>query len=131
MVADLAARLAAGVAARARAYEVAAGQGEGALRGVLEGLGRAKHAEAADLAPLARALGVAAPPLPPETPPGAPPSWGVVLGEAFQAERGLEQMGRELAGLTPDPAVRALALRLAAAAGRDGAAVRRLYLRYC
>jgi hypothetical protein len=54
----------------------------------------------------------------------------VILGEAFQAERFLEEMGRELAGLTPDPAVRALALRLATAAARDGREVRRLYLQY-
>jgi hypothetical protein len=39
-------------------------------------------------------------------------------------------MGRELAGLTEDPAVRALALRLVAGAGRDGQEVRKLYLRY-
>jgi hypothetical protein len=39
-------------------------------------------------------------------------------------------MSRELAALTPDPAVRALGLRLANAAARDGAEVRKLYLRY-
>lgn len=129
-VADLTTRLAAGLAGQARAYEAATGQAEGALRQALEDLGRAKHAQAADLALLARALGVSTPSWQSRTPAGAPLGWGVILGEAFQGERALEEMGRELAGLTSDPPVRALALRLRAAAGRDGGEVRRLYLRY-
>jgi hypothetical protein len=130
MVADLAARLAAGLSARARAYETVAGLADGDLRRGLEDLGRGKQAQAADLAPLARSLGVSVPSVPPETAGGLVPGWGVVLGEAFQAERTLEEMGRELAGLTADPAVRALGARLAAAADRDGREVRKLYLRY-
>jgi hypothetical protein len=130
LVADLAARLAAGLAGQARAYEAAAGWATGDLRRGLEDLGRAKHTQEADLAPLARALGVPAPLLAPAPAAGTAPGWGVVLGEAFQAERTLEEVGRELAGLTADPAVRALGARLAAAADRDGKEVRKLYLRY-
>jgi hypothetical protein len=130
VLAYLVARLAAGVATRARDYEAAAAQAEGPLRQALEELARAKHAQAADLAPLARALGVPAPSLPPPAPQWSPLAWGVILGEAFQDERVLEGIGRELAGLAPDPAVRALAARFAAGAGRDRADVRRLYLRY-
>ena len=130
MVADLTARLAAGLAGQARAYEAATVQAEGALQRSLEDLGRAKHAQGAELAALARALGASTPPAPSETPAGTSPDWGVILGEAFQGERALEGMGRELASLTTDPAVRALALRLAAGAGRDGGEVRKLYLRY-
>ena len=130
MVADLAARLTVCMAEQARAYEAAAGQAEGSLRRALEDLGRAKHAQAADLAPLARALGVSPPATPRASPPGTSPGWGVVLGEAFQGERTLEEMGRELVGLTADPAVRALGLRLVGAAARDGGEVRKLYLRY-
>lgn len=130
MVADLAARLATGLAGRARAYEVAAVRAEGALRQALEDLGRAKHAQIADLVPLARALGVSAPVTAPAAPPGTNSSWGVVLGEAFQDERIVEEMGRELAGLTADPAIRALGLRLAGAAARNAGEVRKLYLRY-
>ena len=130
VLADLAARLAAGMAGRARAYEAAAGRAEGPLRHALQELARVKHAQTADLTPLARTLGVSAPSAPPPPPAGGPPAWGVILGEAFQAERSLEGMGRELAGLTPDPGVRALALRLASAAARDGEEVRRLYLQY-
>ena len=129
-VTDLTTRLAAGLAEQARAYEAATGQAVGAFRQALEDLGRAKHAQAADLAPLARALGVATPSGQSKTPAGALPGWGVVLGEAFRGERALGGMGRELASLTTDPAVRALALRLTAAAGRDGGEVRKLYLRY-
>ena len=130
VVADLAARLAAGLAGRARAYEAAAGRANGDLRRGLEDLGRAKHAQGADLAPLARALGVSAPSPPPEMVAGTAPGWGVILGEAFQAERTLGQMCRELAGLTADPAVRAMGTRLAAATDRDGQEVRKLYLQY-
>ena len=130
VLADLVARLAAAIGRQARDYAVAAGQAEGALRHALQELAHAKHAQAADLAPLARALGVSAPSLPPPLPSGAPPSWGVILGEAFQAERVLEGIGRELTGLTADPTVRGLATRLAAAMARDREEVRRLYLRY-
>jgi hypothetical protein len=130
MLADLVARLAAGLAARARAYEAAAGEARGALRQALEGLARAKHAQAADLAPLGSALGVSQPALPAPFPAKTPPGWGVILGEAFQAERDLEAIGRELAGLALDPAVKVLAARLAAGADRDGREVRKLYLRY-
>jgi hypothetical protein len=130
VMADLTGRLAAALALRVRAYEAAAGWAEGALRQALEDLGRAKHAQAADLAPLARALGVATTHPDSETPAGAHPGWGVVLGAAFQDERALEAIARELAGLTEDPAVRALALRMASGAGRDGGEVRKLYLRY-
>jgi hypothetical protein len=130
VLADLVARLAAGVATGARDYEAAAGQAEGALRQALEELARAKHAQAADLGPLARALGVPVPSLPPASPPNSAPSWGVILGEAFQGERALEWTGRELAALAPDPAAKALTARLAAGAARDGEEVRRLYLRY-
>jgi hypothetical protein len=130
VLADLMARLVVGVATQARAYEAAAGQAEGALRLALEQLARAKHAQAANLAPLALALGVPGVSLPPAPPPEAALSWGVILGEAFQGERALEWTGRELAALAPDPALRALAARLTAGAGRDGEEVRGLYLRY-
>ena len=130
VLADLLARFAAGLATQARAYEAAAGQAGGALRQALEELARAKHAQAAGLAPLERALGVPTRSLLPPLPPGAPLSWGVILGEAFQAERVLAGFGRELTGLAPDPAIRALATRLAAGLGRDREEVRRLYLRY-
>jgi hypothetical protein len=130
VLADLVARIVSGLAGSARAYETASGRSDGPLRQALEELGRAKHAQAADLTPLARTLGVSPTPPPSATPVEALPGWGVVLGEAFQAERTLEKLGRELAGLTPDPSVRALALRLAAGAGRDGGYVRKLYLRY-
>jgi hypothetical protein len=129
-LAYLVARLVTGLAMRARDYEAAAGPAEGALRRALEELARAKHAQAADVAPLGRALGVPAPALPPLSPPVTPSSWGVTLGEAFQAERVLEGLGRELTQLTTDPAIKALATRLAAGAARDRAEVRRLYLRY-
>lgn len=130
VLADLVGWLATAVATRARAYEAAAVQAEGDLRQALDQLARAKHAQAADLAPLARALGVPVPFVPPAAPPGSAVSLGVILGEAFQAERALERTGRELATLAGDPAVKALAARLAAGAARDGAAVRKLYLRY-
>jgi hypothetical protein len=132
VLADLVARLVAGLATRARDYEAAAGPAGGALQRALEELARAKRAQTADAAPLGRAFGVAAPVLPPPypSPPETPLSWGVILGEAFQAERVLEAIARELAVLTTDPATKALATRLAAGAGRDGREVRRLYLRY-
>ena len=130
MLADLVARLAASVPTLAREYEAAAGQAEGALGQTLEDLARAKHAQAADLAPLASALGVPAPSAPRVAPPTSPLSWGVILGEAFQGERAIERAGRELGALAVDPLVKALAARLAAGAARDGQAVRKLYLRY-
>ena len=127
VLADLVARLAAAVAAGGRDYEAAASRAEGDLRHGLEKLARAKRAEAAALAPLARTLGVPAPSLPP---PRTPASWGETLGAAFQAERVLEGVARELAGLTSDPAIRALATRLVIEVSRDREEVRRLYLRY-
>jgi hypothetical protein len=128
VLADLVGRLAAGVTARGMAYEAAAGQAQGELREALDGLGRGKAAQAADLRPLARALGVPAPPAPP--PPGPARHWGVVLGEAFRGERDLERTSRDLAGLAEDPALKALAARLAGETARDAAEVRKLYLRY-
>ena len=130
VLADLAARLAAGVAGQAHAYDAAAGRAEGPLRDALRELARGKHAQMADLMPLFRTLGVSAPLAPSAPTGGGPPAWGVILGEAFQAERTLEEMGRGLAGLTSDPGAKALVLRLATAAVRDGGEVRRLYLRY-
>ena len=127
MLADLVARLAAGVTTRARAYEAAAGQAGGDLRQALDRLGRAKLAQAADLLPLARAFGA---PVPPASPPGSARPWGVVLGEAFQDERDLEWTSRELAVLAGDPRLKALAARLAGSAARDAEEVRKLYLRY-
>ena len=129
-MADLTARLSAGLARQARAYEAAAARAGGPLRQALEGLGRAKHTQAADLAPLARAFEALTPAVPSETPAESSPDWGVTLGEAYQGERALEGTARELAALTTDTAVRALALRLVTGTGRDGGEVRKLYLRY-
>jgi hypothetical protein len=129
-VADLTARLAAGLARQARAYDAAAAQADGELRQALEDLGRAKQAQFADLTPLARALGISTPAATSTPPTGVHAGWGVVFGEAFQGERALKEVGRQLAGLTGDRDVRALATRLADAAGRDGGRVRKLYLRY-
>lgn len=126
---DLIARLAVAVTECARRYEAAAGQTEGALRQALEGLGHAKRAQAADLAPLTRALGQSAAPEP-GTPAPSTIAWGVLLGEAFQGERRLGRLAEELVPLAPDPLIAALATRLATGAARDGAEVRRLYLRY-
>ena len=100
---------------------------EGPLRDALEKLARAKHAETAELAPLARNLGVPAPALPP---PRTPASWGETLGAVFQAERVLEGVARELAGLASDPSIRALATHLVTEVSRDREEVRKLYLRY-
>lgn len=130
MLADLVGRLAAAVAVGAGGYEAAASCAEGPLRDALEVLARAKHAEAADLAPLARTLGVSAPPRRPTPPPGTPVSWGATLGAIFQDERVLEGIARELVGLASDPSVRALAARLVTAVSRDREEVRKLYLRY-
>ena len=130
MLADLVGRLVRSVTEGAGRYEAAARQAEGALRDALEALGRAKHAQAADLAPLARALGVPGLPAVPGPPTSAPPAWGVILGEAFQGERALERTARELSILAGDPALKALAGRLATGAAQQGREVRKLYLRY-
>jgi hypothetical protein len=127
VLADLVARLAAGLAARAGAYEAAAGRAAGALREALARLAQASHAQAVELRPLARALGVTPAPA---SPPGGATSLGITLGEAFQAERTMEWESRELVGLAPDLATKALASRLAAQAARNAEEVRRLYLRY-
>jgi hypothetical protein len=129
VLAYLVTRLAAGLAGQVVAYEAAAAKAGDALRQALTGLAQASRAQAAELAPLARALGVAAAP-PPPSPLESVTSWGTMLGEAFQAERTLEWGSRELAGLAPDSTTRALASRLAAQAARNAEEVRRLYLRY-
>src|SRR6185295_10198615 len=69
----------------------------GALREALARLAQASLAQAAELVPLARALGV---PPAPASPPGVATSLGTTLGEAFQAERTMEWVSRELVGLT-------------------------------
>jgi hypothetical protein len=129
-VADLVAQLVARVATQAGHYETAAAAATGALPAALADLARAKHAQTAALAPVARALGVPMAPIPGPPMPDPRPTWGAILGEAFQGERTLEMASRELARLTPDPALAALGARLAAGARRDGEEVRRLYLRY-
>ena len=98
------------------------------MRQSLEDLHRAKQAEVAVLAPLARDLGVTAAAPPPPSGPDRP--WGVVLGESFQAERTLERVVRELAAGTGDPGTRALSARLNSEIARDLGEIRRLYLRY-
>jgi hypothetical protein len=133
VLADLVARLAAGLTTRARHYEAAASRARGELQQVLDRLGRAKRAQAADLAPAARALGAALPPAP--SPAQTPvltvtDPWGMALAEAFQGERDVEWTSRELAVLAEDPALKALAARVAAGAARNGEEVRKLYLRY-
>ena len=130
VLADLVGQLAVRLAAQARAYERVATSDAGPLRPALEGLARAKHAQIADLTPLGRALGAPEPPPPALSPLEPPFAWGVILGEAFQGERDLELVARELARLVPDPATRALGARLAAGAHQDAEEVRRLYLRY-
>ena len=130
VLADLVAHLAAGVMTRTLGYAAAAAQADGHLRDVLEELVRRKHAQAADLLPLGRVLGVPTPSAPPAPPPSATPGWGTILGEAFQGERAVETIGRELAVLAREPALKALGARLAAGAARDGEEVRKLYLRY-
>ena len=98
------------------------------MRQSLEDLDRAKQAEIAALAPLARDLGVTA--AAPPAPSGPARPWGVVLGEAFQAERTLERVGRELAAVEGDPGTRALRPVSVLEIARDREEVRRLYLRY-
>ena len=102
---------------QAAEYERAASSAAGALRQSLEDLYRAKQAEIAALAPLARDLGVTAAAPPPPSGPDRP--WGVVLGEAFQAERTLGRVGRELAAGAGDPGTRALSARLTSEIARD------------
>jgi hypothetical protein len=128
VMADMVARLASGLSERAAAYESAAARADGALRSALEGLHRAKEAELEALGPLARALGIATPAWPglSET----PNHWGAILGEAFQAERILDRVTRELAAGAVEPPTRALMARLAADIARDREGVRRLYLQY-
>jgi hypothetical protein len=127
VLADLVGGLVSGLMGQAAEYERAASSAAGALRQSLEDLYRAKQAEIAALAPLARDLGVTAA-VPPPSGPDRP--WGVVLGEAFQAERTLERVVRELAAGAVDPGTRALSARLNSEIARDLGEVRRLYLRY-
>jgi hypothetical protein len=130
VLAHLVAHLAADVMTRARGYAAAAAQADGHLRDVLEELVRRKHAQVADLLPFGRVLDVPTPSVPPAPPPTTPPGWGTILGEAFQGERAVETIGRELAVLASEPALKALGARLAAGAARDSEEVRKLYLRY-
>lgn len=127
---DLVARLATGVLERARRYEVVAGLANGLLRRTLEDLARARRLEAADLLPFARRLGAWAGPEGAVPAPAPPVSWGRVLGEAFQDERVLERIAREVALLAPDPPLQAQAARLAVGAARAAREIRKLYLRY-
>ena len=127
---DLIGRLVRGVMEGAGRYRAAASQADGALRQDLEALARAKDAQAADLGVLALALGMPVEPVAPAVPRASSPRWGVILGEAFQAERALERLGSELGALAPEPTLQALAGRMAAAAARQGREVRKLYLRY-
>jgi hypothetical protein len=128
VLADLVGGLVSGLMAQAAEYERAASRAAGELRQSLVDLHRAKEAEIAALAPLARDLGVTASAPPP--PSGPDRSWGVVLGEAFQAERTLERVGRELTAGAGDPATHALRARLTSEIAQDRQEVRRLYLRY-
>jgi hypothetical protein len=129
VLAYLMSRFAAGLAAQAAEYAQAAVHAAGALRGSLQDLARAKEAELMALAPSAHALGVST--SIPDAPVDSPPRpWGVVLGEAFQAERTLERVGRELAAGAWDASIRALAARLTSEIAQDREEVRRLYLRY-
>jgi hypothetical protein len=54
----------------------------------------------------------------------------VALGQAFQAERTMEWVSRELAVLAEDPTIRALAALLTGQMALDREEVRKLYLRY-
>jgi hypothetical protein len=128
VLADLVAQLAAGLREREAAYAGAAGRAEGALRTALEALQRAKAAQREALAPLARALGV--PDAAPASRVDGPDHWGAILGEAFQAERTLERITREVAAGVVDPPTRALMAGLAIQIARDRDAVRRLYVQY-
>jgi hypothetical protein len=129
-LADLVGRIARGLQEGAARYEAAARQAAGPLRQALERLGRETQAQCAELAPVARELGVPAPAVE-QAPPGSnPPAWGVLLGEAFQAERAVGRLARELGTLAVDPSLKTLAARLAARAAGQAGTVRRLYLRY-
>jgi hypothetical protein len=128
VLADLVAQLAAGLREREAAYAGAAGRAEGALRTALEALQRAKAAQREALAPLARALGV--PDAAPASRVDGPDHWGAILGEAFQGERTLERITREVAAGVVDPPTRALMAGLAIQIARDRDAVRRLYVQY-
>ena len=130
MLADLVAHLAAGVTKQARDYATAAARADGHLRESLEGLGRRKHDQAATSCRSAAPWTCQRRRRRPRRVQRPPPSWGVTLGEAFQGERTLESIGRELAVLAQEPALKASAARLAAGAARDGGEVRKLYLRY-
>jgi hypothetical protein len=127
--ADLVRQLLSGLMAQAAAYELAASRASGILRQSLVDLYQAIEAEIAALTPLAGTLGVT---LPAPPAPGDPErSWGAILGEAFQAERTLERVARELASVAAgDPAMVALSTRLTSEIARDREGVRRLYLRY-
>jgi hypothetical protein len=127
--ADLVRELLSGLMAQAAAFELAASRASGVLRQSLVDLYRAMEAEIAALTPLAGTLGVTLPT--PPAPGGPERSWGAILGEAFQAERTLERVARELASVAAgDPAMVALSTRLTSEIGRDREGVRRLYLRY-
>jgi hypothetical protein len=128
--ADLLARLLAALVTRARDYDAAAAQAAGALRQALEELARVKRAQLAALGPLAQNLGVHTPSPSSAAPTESRPEWGVILGQAFQDERTVEGLARDLAGLLPDPAGRALGAGVARGASQDRATVRGLYLRY-
>jgi len=126
--ADLVRQLLSGLMAQAAAYELAASRASGILRQSLVDLYQAIEAEIAALTPLAGTLGVT---LPAPPAPGDPErSWGAILGEAFQAERTLGRVARELAAMAGDPAMVALSTRLNSEIARDREGVRRLYLRY-
>lgn len=128
-LAHLVGRAVATVGALARHYAAASEQAPEGLREALMALARGQEQLAGELGPVAQALGVAV--SPPVSAPPPSPRWGVVLREAFEAERRLESLGRELGALAEAPALRALGARLAQAAARDRDAVRGLYLRYC
>jgi hypothetical protein len=127
-LADVVGRVAALTAALARQYAAASEHADGALREALTALASRQEALTAEVAPLARALGVA--PCVPSAPAVEPNAWGPVFREAFEGERALEALGRDLAVLGGDPRLGAVGARLTAAAARDRAEVRRLYLRY-
>jgi hypothetical protein len=130
VLADLEAHLAAGVMKQAQDYAAAAARADGHLRQVLEELVRRKRAQTADLLALGPGLGVPVPAASPATSPSSSAGWGTILGEAFQGERMVERIARELAVLASEPALKALGARLAAGAARDGQEVRKLYLQY-
>jgi hypothetical protein len=130
VLADLVGRLARGLAKTAAGYGGAASLATGLLRQVLERLGREAQAQRAEVGSVARALGTPATATDPGSEPAGLPGWGVLLGEAFQQERGLGRLAAELETLAPDPPLKALAARLAAKAAERAGEVRRLYLRY-